>query len=83
MQASRGSCFAGNIYISARLQALTGSASPAPLAADDTGKLRVTLGFVQAMLAAFKDEQLIHRRYAMEIIMQARLRAGAPLALIQ
>lgn len=40
--------------------------------ADDTGKLRVTLGFVQAMLAAFKDEQLIHRRYAMEIIMQAQ-----------
>jgi serine/threonine-protein phosphatase 5 len=32
----------------------------------------VTLEFVKAMLAAFKDEQLIHRRYAFEIILQAQ-----------
>jgi hypothetical protein len=33
----------------------------------------VTLEFVQAMLAAFKDEQLIHRRYAFEIILKVLL----------
>lgn len=32
----------------------------------------MTLEFVKAMLAAFKDEQLIHRRYAFEIILQVR-----------
>lgn len=40
--------------------------------ADESGQLRVTLEFVRAMLAAFKDEQLIHRRYAFEIILQVR-----------
>lgn len=50
-------------------------------AADEGGRLRVTLEFVRAMLAAFKDEQLIHRRYAMEIILQARPRQAPRIAL--
>ena len=36
----------------------------------------MTLGFVQAMLQAFKEEQLIHRRYAFEIILQVGACAG-------
>lgn len=39
-------------------------------AADESGKLRVTLPFLQAMLEAFRGEHLIHRRYAFEIILQ-------------
>jgi hypothetical protein len=41
-----------------------------PFPAAESGKLQVTLGFVQGMLQAFKEEQLIHRRYAFEIILQ-------------
>ncbi|PSC75771.1 Serine threonine-phosphatase 5 [Micractinium conductrix] len=40
--------------------------------ADEEGRLRVTLEFVQGMLEAFKNEQLVHRRYAFEIILQAQ-----------
>lgn len=45
--------------------------STLPPAADEEGRLRVTLEFVQGMLEAFKNEQLVHRRYAFEIILQA------------
>ncbi|KAI7844809.1 hypothetical protein COHA_001689 [Chlorella ohadii] len=40
--------------------------------ADENGQLRVTLEFIKAMLQAFKEERLIHRRYAFEIILQAQ-----------
>ncbi|KAL4858796.1 Serine/threonine-protein phosphatase 5 [Chlorella vulgaris] len=40
--------------------------------AGESGQLQVSLEFVQGMLAAFKEEQLIHRRYAFEIILQAQ-----------
>ena len=45
-------------------------------AADEEGKLVMTQPFVGAMLAAFKEEQLLHRRYAFEIILQARRRCS-------
>lgn len=51
---------------------------PACPAADESGQLRVTLEFVQGMLQAFKDEQLIHRRYAFEIILQVGRAAPFP-----
>ena len=36
------------------------------------GALRVTPAFVRAMLDAFREQRLIHRRYAFEIILQAQ-----------
>ena len=45
-------------------------------AADEEGKLIVTQQFVVAMLEAFKEERLLHRRYAFEIILQARRRCA-------
>jgi len=58
-----------------RPHSLPRSLPPLP-AADESGKLHVTLEFVRAMLAAFKEEQLIHRRYAFEIILQVSTRGG-------
>lgn len=48
---------------------------------DDEGKPFITLEFVQAMMEEFKEERLIHKRYAFQIILEAQalLKALPPL----